>query len=577
MAWIHPVSAEVEETASVLGGKGYGLVVLRRLGVPVPPGFVIGTAACRAFLRDGELPGGLDAELAAAVSDLEAATRRRLGGPDLPLTVSVRSGGGVSMPGMMNTILNLGLTAETTAGLAAETGDPRFALDSRLRFLSGFASAVLGTEPERLEAVAREAAERAAGNAGDAGDAGNRAGNAGNRAGNAGNRAGNEAGSEFGSEETRLAYAIRGVEDFIRERAGAPVPDDAMGQLEPAVRAVFSSWDTPRARTYRELHDIPHELGTAVVVQAMVFGNRDDHSGTGVAFSRDPNTGERVPFGEVLFGRQGEDVVSGRSVTRPLAELAEREPVVWAGLLEAMGRIEGHYRDTCYVEFTFEAGELWILQVRPGNLVGRAAVRVAVDLADEGVIGRGEALLRVSPHHLRHARTPRVETADAGDVLTRGLGACPGVAVGRVATTADRAARMAADGPVILVRPHTSPLDMHGLAAAVGVVTASGGPASHAAVVARAMGKPAVVGAADLTVDVAAARVRAGGRAFPEGTLITIDGTGGEVLVGSHRVATATTDSHLHRLLAWADEVSGDASDRDEMERLMAARAVLPA
>ncbi|GAA4188261.1 hypothetical protein GCM10022252_23180 [Streptosporangium oxazolinicum] len=550
MAWIHPLSGDVEETASVLGGKGYGLVVLRRLGVPVPPGFVIGTGACRAFLRDGRFPDGLGPELAFAVSRLEAATRRRLGGSERPLTVSVRSGGSVSMPGMMNTILNLGLTTETTAGLAAETGDPRFALDSRLRFLSGFASAVFGVEPESLEAVAREVAGRG-----------------------------------VGDEETRLAEVIRGVEALVGGPAGGSVPDDATEQLEPAIRAVFSSWDTPRARTYRELHGIPHELGTAVIVQAMVFGNRDDHSGTGVAFSRDPNTGERVPFGEVLFGRQGEDVVSGRSATRPLAELAGREPTVWAGLMEAMNRIEEYYRDTCYVEFTFEAGELWILQTRPGNLVGRAAVRVAVDLADAGVVDRREALLRVSPHHLRHARTPRVETADASDLLTRGLGACPGVAVGRVATTADRAARMAAGGPVILVRPYTSPLDMHGLAAAAGVVTARGGPASHAAVVARAMGKPAVVGASDLTVDVAAACVRAGGRTLPEGTLITIDGTGGEVLVGGHRPATATADSHLHRLLEWADEVSGDGSDgsdgsgrdsgRDEVERLTAARAVL--
>jgi pyruvate,orthophosphate dikinase len=519
MTWIYPLSAEVEETASILGGKGYGLVVLQRLGLPVPPGFVIGTGACRAFLRDGQLPDGLDVELGAAVCDLEAATRRRLGGPERPLVVSVRSGGGVSMPGMMNTILNLGLTAETTAGLAAETGDPRFALDSRLRFLSSFASAVFGLEPESLEAVAREVA---------------------------------------GSEETRLADAIRGVETLIRERAGGPVPDDAMRQLELAVRAVFSSWDTPRAKTYRELHDIPHELGTAVTVQAMVFGNRDNHSGTGVAFSRNPNTGEGVPFGEVLFGCQGEDVVSGRSMTRPLSELAGREPAVWAGLLEAMNRIEKHYRDACYVEFTFEAGQLWVLQVRPGSLVGRAAVRVAVDLADEGVISRREAVLRVSPQHLQYTRTPRIETADATDILTRGLGACPGVAVGRVATTADKAARMAADGPVILVRPHTSPLDMHGLAAAAGVVTARGGPTSHAAVVARAMGKPAIVGATDLIVDVAAACVRAGGRTIPEGTLITIDGTGGEVVVGSPRIVTATTDSHLHRLLEWADEVPGD-------------------
>ncbi|MGC5009698.1 pyruvate, phosphate dikinase [Streptosporangium sp. DT93] len=547
MAWIHPISANVGETADVLGGKGYGLVVLRRLGLPVPPGFVIGTGACRAFLRDGRLPEGLDAELAAAVRDLETVTGRRLGGGERPLTVSVRSGGSVSMPGMMNTILNLGLTAGTTAGLAAETGDPRFALDARLRFLSGFASAVHGVEPGVLESVARGATgDEAAGR---------------ETAGRGTGGAGEDEKSGDGGEEARLAGMIRAVEAVVRERAGEPVPDDATAQLEPAVRAVFSSWDTPRAVTYRELNGIPHDLGTAVVVQVMVYGNRDGHSGTGVAFSRDPNTGENVPFGEVLFGRQGEDVVSGRSATRPLSELAGREPAVWAGLLDAVNRIEEHYRDTCYVEFTFEAGTLWILQVRPGGLVGRAAVRAAVDLADEGVIGRRDALLRVSPRHLRHVRTPRLDVTGATDVLARGTGACPGVATGRVATTADRAARMTADGPVILVRPYTSPLDMHGLAAAAGVVTAVGGPASHAAVVARAMGKPAVVGAAGLTVDVAAGCVRAGGRTVPEGTIVTIDGTGGEVVVGSPRVVTAATDPHLRRLLEWADEVSGEGAD----------------
>ncbi|TDD81913.1 pyruvate, phosphate dikinase [Actinomadura rubrisoli] len=535
MTWIHPLSADVEETASTLGGKGHGLVVLRRLGLPVPPGFVIGTGACRAFLRDGRLPDGLDAELASALSGLEAAAQRRLGGPARPLAVSVRSGGSVSMPGMMSTVLNLGLTTETTAELAAETGDLRFALDSRLRFLLGFAS-VHGLAPESLEAVVREIPDRP-------------------------------------TEELRLADAIRGVESLIRP----PVPDDATRQLELAIRAVFSSWDTPRAKTYRELHDIPHELGTAVTVQAMVFGNRDDHSGTGVAFSRNPNTGENAPFGEVLFGRQGEDVVSGRTATRPLSELAEREPEVWDDLLDALNRIESHYRDACYVEFTFEAGKLWILQVRPGGLVGHAAVRVAVDLADEGVIGRREALARVSPRHLHHVRTPSVETSDANDVLTQGLGACPGVAVGRVATTSDKAALMAADGPVILVRPETSPLDMHGLAAAAGIVTARGGPASHAAVVARTMGKPAVVGAADLTVDVAAACVRADGRTVREGTPITIDGTGGLVFIGTPRITTSAPGPHLHRLLEWADEISGDDTTREATERLKAARTVLNA
>ncbi|MFF2722047.1 pyruvate, phosphate dikinase [Streptomyces sp. NPDC058011] len=539
MTWIHPLSAEVEETAEVLGGKAHGLVVLHRLGLPVPPGFVITTQACRAFLRTGELPTGLDSQLADAVAGLEAATDRRLGGPQRPLAVSVRSGGSVSMPGMMSTVLNLGLTTGATTALADETGDLRFALDSRLRFLTSFAAGVAGVGPESLAAVDRALAGQ-------------------------------------DTDPSRLAEAIGKVERLIAERGGDTVPEDATRQVELAVAAVFSSWNTPRAKTYRELHGIPHDLGTAVTVQAMVFGNRDGRSGTGVAFSRDPNTGEHVPFGEALFGRQGEDVVSGTSLTEPLGELAVREPEVWAGLLSALARLEEHYHDACYVEFTFEAGELWILQVRPGRFVGRAAVRVAVDLAEAGTITREEALLRVAPQHLPQARTPRITGIEPGDLFTRGLGASPGVAVGRVATTADSAARMAAAGPVVLVRPETSPLDMHGLAAAAGVVTARGGPTSHAAVVARSMGKPAVVGAASLTVDAVDGCVRAGGRTLPEGTLIGVDGTGGEVVVGEPGVATASTDPQLHRLLSWADDVAGGgATGRDEPERLSAAQAVL--
>lgn len=437
MTWIHPLSAEVEEPASVLGGKAHGLIVMKRLGLPVPPGFVISTAACRAYLHDGRFPDGLGFELAAAVSDLEIATGRRLGGSELPLAVSVRSGGRISMPGMMDTILNLGLAAEP----------------------------------------------------------------------------------------------------------------------EPAIRAVFSSWDTPRAKTYRELHGISHDAGTAVIVQAMVFGDRGAHSGSGVAFSRDPGTGERVPFGEVLFGHQGDDVVSGTSTTLPLSELAEREPGVWAGLLDALGRVETHYRDACHVEFTFEAGELWLLQVRPGGMTGGAAVRVAVDLVDEGLISRREALRRVRPQDLRNARTPRLATTGALDLLAQGLGACPGVATGKVATSADRAVRMAAGGPVILVRPHTSPLDMHGLAAAAGIVTACGGPASHAAVVARAMGKPAVVGAAGLTVDDSEGCVRTAGRTVTDGTVVTIDGAAGDIAIGAPGVITPPTGSYLRRFLGWADEI----------------------
>lgn len=461
MTWIHPLSPDVGQTADTLGGKAHGLIQLVRLGLPVPPGFVITTEAGRLFARDGRFPDGLRAELASAIADLESATGRRLGGPDKPLVVSVRSGGAVSMPGMMSSVLNVGLTASSVAGLA-------------------------------------------------------------------------------------------------------------VAQLEAAVAAVFSSWDTPRARTYREVNGIPHDLGTAVTVQAMVFGNRDDHSGSGVAFSRDPNTGEPVPFGEVLFGGQGDDVVSGRSLTRPLADLADRDPAVWMDLLDGLSRVESHLGDAAYLEFTYESGELWMLQMRRGRFVGRAAVRLAVDLADAGTISRAEALLRVTPHDIRQSHLLWIS---GGDVLARGLSAVPGVAAGRVATTADAAVRLAAAGPVILVRPETSPVDMHGLAAAAGVVTARGGPASHAAVVARAMGKPAVVGVADLVVEDLAVRV--GGRTIMEGDPIAIDGASGAVFLGEPTVVAGEVDPWVHRLLAWADEFSGGSLAGDDAARLSAAHAVL--
>jgi pyruvate,orthophosphate dikinase len=426
MKWIRPLTAAVEDGREILGSKAYGLIVGLRLGLPIPPGFVITTEACRDFLRTGEFPDGLDAELIAALGDLAAVS-------DAQPTVSVRSGSSVSMPGMMRTILNL--------------------------------------RPATIH------------------------------------------------------------------------------QLKSAVADVFASWDTPRAQTYREIHDIPADLGTAVVVQTMVFGDRDDHSGSGVAFSRDPNTGERTPYGEVLFGHQGDDVVSGRSLTQPLCALAQREPPVWARLMEALSRIEDYERDACSLEFTYESGELWILQLRPGRFVGPAAIRVATELVDEGRIGRSEALRRVSPYDLERASQPRITSTN---VLARGIGACPGVAVGRIATTPESAVQMAEHGPVILVRPETSPLDMHGLAAAAGIITARGGPASHAAVVARSMGKPAVVGVADLTVDIAAVMI--GDREIPVGELISIDGSDGQIVFGEPLLATDTRDPHLDRLLEWADE-----------------------
>lgn len=434
MRWVHRLSAELTEQAEVIGGKAHGLAVLCRLGLPVPPGLVITTAACREFRRTGRLPSGLAAALAGVAP-----------------VVSVRSGGAVSMPGMMSTVLNV-------------------------------------RRPELLAAV----------------------------------------------------------------------------------EAVFASWDSPRARTYRDLNGIPHDSGTAVTVQAMVFGDRDDHSGTGVVFSRDPNTGERVPFGEVLFRAQGPDVVSGGALPRPLTDLAGREPAVWRSLLAAVARVEAHYRDVCHLEFTYESGELWLLQVRRGGLSGRAAVRAAVDLADEGVLTREEALLRITPGVLHRARTPHLATTE---VLARGTGASPGVATGRVATSSERAVQLAARGPVLLVRQETSPLDLRGLAAAAGVVTARGGPTSHAAVVARSMGKPAVVGVRTLSFADAAAIL--GTYHLPEGTVLTIDGSSGEVALGAPATVTAADDPHLPRLLEWADEVTGGPSDRPEADRLTAAHAVL--
>ncbi|MEU4430773.1 pyruvate, phosphate dikinase [Nocardia rhamnosiphila] len=525
MRYIHPLAAATEQPVEVLGAKAHGLIELRRLGLPVPAGFVIGTEVCRAFLRDGRFPDGFHSELAAALAGLEAATHRRLGATEKPLTVSVRSGAAVSMPGMMDTVLNLGLTAGAARGLAAETGDPGFALVTRLRFLSSFASAIAGA-----------------------------------------------AGTNSGADRA-IHHTIRAAEDIISRHVGQQVLHSPFRQLELAIAAVCSSWDTPRARTFRAIHDLPPDRGTAVTVQAMVYGHRDDHSGAGVVFSRNPNTGEPVPFGDVLFGGQGDEVVSGRSPTLPLHELAAREPAVWSCLVAALARVEAHVRDSCCLEFTVEAGEFWILQVHRGKMAAGAAVRTAVDLAGEGLIDQREALLRITPQQLRHARTPRMVLDSPEDFLGRGLGACPGVAVGRIATSAGAAVRMAAAGPVILVRPDTSPHDMPGLAAAAGILTTRGGPACHAAVVARALGKPAVVRVTGLSVD--ATSIRTPGNTFPEGTLIAIDGTTGEVTAGSPRIHTPATDPHLHRLLEWADRVSGDHSPREDTERLAAAHSVL--
>ncbi|WP_231954779.1 PEP/pyruvate-binding domain-containing protein [Actinoplanes derwentensis] len=485
------------------------------LGLPVPPGFVITTEACRAFLRDGCLPECLEVELAEALSALESSVDR------LPLLVSVRSGAAVSMPGMMNTFLQVGREGPTDPP-PQPSANPPFTQDPAVPV--GFPSLAPPTVgSSTATSPVRSSTAMAPPTVGSS-PAGSRA-------------TGSTATGSLGMAKARDADG------------------PSLGvQVRRAVEEVFASWNTPRAVTYRELHDVPHDLGTAVVVQAMVFGDRDSHSGSGVAFSRNPSTGEKSVHGDVLFGHQGEDVVSGRFPTHPLTDLAAREPSVWAALVEALALLERRFRDVCHVEFTYESGRLWFLQVRPGGLSGRAAVRATVELTDEGILDRRTALTRVTPQQLKAARTPRIRLDGALEVIARGVAASPGVATGRIAVTADQAARMAVTGPVILVRPHTSPLDMHGLAAAAGIVTTVGGPTSHAAVVARSLGKPSVVSATALKVDPTTGCVHTPTGLLREGTLITIDGLGGEVVLGSPPITAGDTDPHLARLLSWADE-----------------------
>ncbi|MFE6306181.1 PEP/pyruvate-binding domain-containing protein [Nocardiopsis sp. NPDC057823] len=466
MRWVRPLDPAVADGPGDIGGKAHGLITLRRLGLPVPPGFVVTTGACRAFRRLGRLPDGLEAEVRTALAALERRTGRTLGGTPA-LTVSVRSGAAVSMPGMMATVLGLG---------APPVGD---------------------------------------------GDAG----------------------------------------------AG---PDGARERLTAALVEVLGSWDAPRARTYRALHGIDGDAGTAVVVQAMADGDRDDRSASGVAFGRDPVDGSPGPAGDVLFRSRGDAVVSGRALPLPLTALAEREPRAWADLCDALERTQAHYRDACYLEFTVETGRLWLLQVRPAGFSGAAAVRTAVGLAERGVITRAEALARVATADLERARLPVL--AEGADLWTRGTPAGPGAVVGRIATDTASAVRMAARGPVVLVRPETSPADMAGLAAAAGVLTARGGAASHAAVVARALGRPAVVGAAGLHVE--PGRVRAGDRWAAEGDLLTLDGTTGRVALGERPTAPPPADSAVDTLLTWADAVTGAGKGTDT-DRLAAAHRAL--
>ncbi|WKZ83757.1 MAG: pyruvate, phosphate dikinase [Acidimicrobiia bacterium] len=516
-----------EPDPDLLGGKGAGLATMTRLGLPVPPGFTLTTEACLLTLEEGGLPETMWTEAVDAVRRLEERTGRRLGGDGgrAPLLLSVRSGARFSMPGMMDTVLNLGCTAGTVDALIAWSGNPHFAWDAARRFVQTYAKVVLGIDEMRFQEVLTDLRERR----GVPDDA-------------------SLTPEDLEEAESRFRRIVAEV--------GEEIPADPLHQLHAAVEAVFGSWNNRRAREYRRIHGISESLGTAANVQMMVFGDLGEDSGTGVCFTRNPATGENRPYGDYLPDAQGEDVVAGIRNTLDLDALAGRHPQHHAQLVEVMGTLEGHYKDMCDIEFTIEREVLWILQTRVGKRTAAAAVRMSVEMESEGLIDRRTALLRVDPSTLEQLLHPRLVEPVEADPIATGLNASPGAARGEAVFDADRAVEVAATGtPVILVRWETTPDDIHGMAAAQGILTSHGGRTSHAAVVARGMGIPAVTGAGMIAVDQAARRFTVDGVVVSEGDMITLDGGTGRVYLGGLPVTSPEPGPELEVLLSWADEI----------------------
>jgi len=511
----------------LLGGKGTGLAEMTRAGAPVPPGFTITTEACNHYSDTGEFPTSLWDEVLAALRDVEQDTGKRFGDPANPLLVSVRSGARFSMPGMMDTVLNLGMNEEIAASLGRLTGDPRFAADARRRFVQLYGKVVLGIDGARFEAVMDEAK-------------------------------GHGAREDTDLTETELSAITGRFLEIVRAESGHEFPDDPFEQLRGAIAAVFRSWNGRRAVDYRRLNRISDSLGTAVNVQSMVFGNMGDSSATGVAFSRDPSTGENVLYGEYLVNAQGEDVVAGIRTPRPIAELEQEMPDVYRQFRAIAAGLEHHYADVQDMEFTVERGRLFMLQTRTAKRSAAAAVKIAVDMVHEGLIDRETAVQRVEPSALDQLLHPTLDpiAVASAPLLAQGLPASPGAASGRVVFDPDEAVALAAEGEdVILVRQETAPEDFHGMVAARAVLTARGGMTSHAAVVARGMGKPCVAGAGSLRIDAAAGRFTASGVTVAHGDVITVDGSTGEVFAGRLETRAPVLGEDFHTLMEWADEV----------------------
>ncbi len=512
----------------ILGGKGASLAYMRALGLPVPPGFIITTPVCAEYYdRGGRLPPGLMDQVRQNLGKLEKETGKRFGSKENPLLVSVRSGAAVSMPGMMDTILNLGLNDDTAQAMVRKTGNERAVFDAYRRLIHMFGDVVMGVDHELFEEAFSRLKDR------------------------------------YGAmEDTEvppegLKELVEEYKAIYRSQTGEEFPQDPFRQLQMAIEAVFRSWNSPRAVRYREINHLHGYLGTAVTIQAMVFGNMDDQSGTGVAFTRNPSTGENLLYGEFLVNAQGEDVVAGIRTPRSVQEVKEWNPRVWEELLEMKWVLEGHFKDMQDVEFTVESGELYMLQSRRGQRTGQAAVRIAVDMVDQGIITREEALLRIPPEAMTQFLLPSFSAKDkeGAMILTRGLPASPGAARGKLAFTAEEAVRRSKAGEkVILVRRETSPEDVDGMHHAEGILTSTGGMTSHAAVVARGWGKCCVVGAGDLVIHPKQRKVVVGGRSFGPDDVFSIDGSTGEVMLGEIPFSPPKLSGHFATVMGWADD-----------------------
>ena len=524
--YVYDFDEPSEGGRDLLGGKGIGLAEMTQMGVPVPAGFTITTDACRAYMSNGKtLPDGVEEEIERHLGALAEKTGKPFGDMKDPLLVSVRSGAAVSMPGMMDSILNLGLNDEAVVGLARATGNERFANDSYRRLIQMYGEVVDGIDGHRFEQALTDLKKS------------------------------RSVAQDVDLSADDLAGLIDTYRAVYREATDRDFPQDPRDQLTRAVRAVFDSWDSPRARVYRRTYDIPDELGTAVNVVQMVFGNKGDESGTGVAFTRDPSTGEHGLYGEFLANAQGEDVVSGIRTPEPLANMEQKLPAAYERLLETMRRLEEHYRDMQDIEFTVEDNELYLLQTRSAKRTAAAAVRAAVDMADEGLISREDAVARIDPAQLDQLLHPMIDPTAEWEVATRGLNASPGAACGAIVLDADAAEQRGKAGEsVILVRWETTPDDIHGLIQAAGILTAHGGMTSHAAVVARGMGKPCVAGCEGLSIDIDARTITVGDQTLKEGDLLTIDGGTGAVIVGEVPLVAPEVNDDLETILGWGDE-----------------------